>query len=285
MKRIVYFVIVCIGSLFSVLITDAQEVSLSDNTATLLKKPLKDKEAVVWYLYHSSFAVRTKTHLLIFDYFDVGDIPPVLSLANGFINPEEFKDLDVVVFVSHRDGDHYDKNIWEWKKVVKNITYVLGFEPAIAQEVYFHPQPWESIYFGNTKVTAVPATDSGEAFLVEADGLVIYHGGDNSYWWKNWWEPYKKGIDFLAGKTNYVDLLFNNWRCNGYDKRTLDEGMWYVADKFSAQAIFPMHMGTALDQIKVLIKEAPSAEKASKIVSLTRRGDVFIYRNGKIISR
>ena len=282
MKKLAWFVAVCLSISFLARNTQAQEVSLSDDTAALLKKQVQEKEAVIWYVGHDSFAVKTKSHLLIFDYYPMGDAPPAPSLANGFINPREFKDLDVLVFVSHRDGDHYEKVIWEWKKTVKRIIYVLGWEPAMPQEKYIHLQPRETRRIGNVEVTTVSSTDSGEAFLIKVDGLVICHGGDNAFWIPSYRPRYFKEIDFLAGKTDHVDLLFINFR-TGADRATLEEGLWYNADKFSASAVFPMHMLGNEQQIKELIKSAPTEEKRSKIVDNEKRGEHFLYRGGKIV--
>ena len=107
----------------------------------------------------------------------------------------------MVVFASHRDGDHYDKIIWDWKKTVKRITYVLGWEPAMPQEKYVHIQPWETGHVGDIEVTTLPSTDSGESFLIKVDGLVIYHSGDNAFWMQSYRPRYMKQIDWSGGKT------------------------------------------------------------------------------------
>lgn len=283
MKKLAWlYVAICLSFSFPARNAPAQEVSLSDDTATLLKKKLEAKQAVIWYLGNDAFAVKTKSHLLIFDYYIMGDAPPAPSLANGFINPQELKDLDVVVFVTHRDGDHYDKVIWQWRKAVKRITYVLGWEPAMPQEKYIHFQPHETGRIRDLEVTNVPSTDSGEAFLIKVDGLVIYHGGDFAFWMPSYRPRYLKTVDFLASKTDSVDLLFINWR-NAADRATLEEGLWYTADKLGARAIFPMHMFNNDAQIQELIRAAPTAEKRSKIVNKEKRGQRFIYRDGKVI--
>jgi hypothetical protein len=85
--------------------------------------------ASVWYLGHCGFAVRTSNHLLIFDYQESRDgqqpksRPTKLSLENGWVNPEEIKDLAVGVFVSHSHNDHFDPVILERKKSIPDIQY------------------------------------------------------------------------------------------------------------------------------------------------------------------
>lgn len=249
-------------------------------TAALLKTPVAEKDAVIWYVGHHSYAIKTQSHLLIFDYYPMNAPSPTASLANGAVNPEEIKDLDVVVFTSHRDGDHYDKIIWDWKKTVKRITYVLGWEPAMPQEKYVHIQPWETGHVGDIEVTTLPSTDSGESFLIRLDGLVIYHSGDNAMWMQSYRPFYMKQIDWLAARAGYVDLLFINYRL-GNDRPQLEEGLWTTADKLGARYIFPSHMLGADEQIQTLLKDAPSDRDRARIIDKETRGEKFIYRGGR----
>jgi len=262
----------------------AQEAFRSDATATLLKKPLKTGEAVVWFLGRDGFAVKTKTHLLIFDYYTIGDTPTHPSLANGFVNPKEIEGLDVVVFVSHRDPDHYDKVIWQWRKSVKRIQYVLGFEPSMAQVKYVHLQPGTTGRVGDVEVTTFgPSTDSGEAYLIKVDGLSLYHAGDFEIHAADSKERERvfNAIDSAATKASSVDLLFFNWRPS---TPASQEGFWYAFDKLHAHAVFPMHLEDGDDPlVKDLINAVPSAERRARIVDKERRGQNFVYSNGKIV--
>jgi L-ascorbate metabolism protein UlaG (beta-lactamase superfamily) len=90
-----------------------------------LEKPPKMGNAEMWYLGHCGWAIRTKNHLMIFDYFPNRTNPTEPSLANGRINPEELKNLNVEVFVTHDHRDHYDSSIYFWQPTVKDMTYIL----------------------------------------------------------------------------------------------------------------------------------------------------------------
>ena len=64
---------------------------------------------MIWYLDHSAIAVETNNHLLLFDLFGKTLQPPKgMGLAQGFVNPDELRDKDVVIFVSHEHPDHFD---------------------------------------------------------------------------------------------------------------------------------------------------------------------------------
>ena len=107
-------------------IDDARQSELRQ----LLQKQLAEKEFIIWYLSHSGYAIKTKSALLIFDYWEKGrdgkneDNHHSFSLANGRINPEEIKELNVCVFVTHAHLDHYDQVIFEWENKIKNISYL-----------------------------------------------------------------------------------------------------------------------------------------------------------------
>jgi ribonuclease BN (tRNA processing enzyme) len=94
----------------------------------ILSRELKPGQAVIWYLYHSGWAVKTKNDLLIFDYTEPPARPPNRSLDSGAIDPSEIADENVTVFISHRHSDHYDPIILEWRTAVKRIRYVWGWE-------------------------------------------------------------------------------------------------------------------------------------------------------------
>ena len=87
------------------------ESNLDDSAS--LGKPLKKGEAFIWYLRHSGWAIKTKSALLVFDYWDNDPAPDEKLLANGHIRPEELKDYPVYVFASHDHGDHSNNTLEE----------------------------------------------------------------------------------------------------------------------------------------------------------------------------
>ena len=258
----------------------AAKFALADDTAELLGEPVAEHNAVIWYLGHAAWAIKTSTHLLIFDYYVQSEPPAVPSLGNGFVNAEELRDLDVVVFVSHRDSDHYDPLIWQWRKSIPNIRYVLGWEPAIANEDYVRIRPHETTTVDNIEITAIPSTDSGSGFLIKADGLVFYHCGDNAFWKESYRPRYYREIEWLANKTDHTDFVFLNWRLDP-DRETLEEGLWKTAEMLGARYIIPSHMRGREDQIVELIKDAPSEEQREQIVDKRVPGERILYRDGQ----
>ena len=85
------------------------------------------------YLYHSGFAVETASHLFIFDYYL--DTPRGCGPDQGVVSPSMLQGRDVVVFVSHSHGDHYNPAIFQWRKGNPQIRYILADEIATKEDV------------------------------------------------------------------------------------------------------------------------------------------------------
>jgi len=247
---------------------------------------LKPGEATVWYLYHCGYAVKTKTKLLVFDYIekmrrerDPALQPPVQpGLANGWINPEEIKDLDVVVFVSHSHEDHDDEIIRSWEKTVKNIHYIFGWDAGTGPNVYSLAGPRGKAKFDGVEIATVNSHHSGvpeSAFLVKADGLTIYYNGD--YVGKMWEDaPSNVPADMAYLKTmiKTVDLLF-------LDSYVADDTV-QILRYLKPNVLFPMHYGNHEEKYREF---APALRNAGINVPVFRPGkpgDRFEYRNGTI---
>jgi hypothetical protein len=122
--------------------TLATESSVTNDT--WLQRNLNPGEAVVWYLGHCGYAVRTQNHFLIFDYQERHDgreaklRPAQPSLENGFIIPDEIKNLRVRVFATHEHEDHFDRVIFRWQETVPDIAYYFGWRASAADAPSFH---------------------------------------------------------------------------------------------------------------------------------------------------
>lgn len=159
----------------------------------------------IQYLYHSGFAVETASHLFIFDYYL--DTPRGCGPDQGVVSPSMLQGRDVVVFVSHSHGDHYNPAIFQWRRVKPQIRYILADEIATKEDV-LSVKAGKTYPLGGLEVRTLDSTDLGVAFLVKADGLCLYHAGDLNWWhWND--EPeeanramarrYQQQIDSLKG--------------------------------------------------------------------------------------
>ena len=258
------------------------EVNLDD--AALLGKPLKAGEATIWYLKHSGWAIRTRSAFLVFDYWDEDAAPDEKLLANGHIRPDELKGLPVFVFVTHDHGDHFDRQILEWKKAVPDLTYVFGFEPqGVDGVVSLAPRTRRTI--GPLAVTTIQANDAGVGFAVAVDGLTIFHAGDHS---NNTLETagnnFFPEIDFLARKGIKPDIAFflNMYGCGSTNPEAFQKGITYAIDKLKIKSVLPMH-GAGKEWVYGNLAESVAKDKIKvQVGAAVNQGDRFFFRKGTL---
>jgi ankyrin repeat protein len=258
------------------------------DNAPFLTKRIAEKEAVLWYLGHCGWAIRTKNHFLLFDYWNKGKNPSAPALVNGHINPAEIAGQNVEVFVTHEHGDHFDETIFEWAKGVKNISYICGFEPGklprYAGTGYTGPaceytEPRSKRKIDGMEIVTTRANDAGVGFLIKVDGLTIYHAGDHAGWRDGERDGFMKEIDFLAGQTDHVDFAFINITgCHAHDPSRLKAGNAYTLEKLNPVVTVPTH---ALDneyKYTRFAEVAEARELPTKVIAPLNRGDRFQYR-------
>ncbi len=226
-------------------------------------------EAVVWYLGQSGWAIKTKKYFLAFDNWRFGEMPDEPSLNNGWITSSEMTGRKVYVFISHAHYDHYDPSVLEWRKIMNDITYIFGWQPEKKAEgdkgdEYFTGNK-ETREIGGLKVTNLRCEDGGSAFLVEAGGLVLYHGGDYS-------GDVKKDMDFLAGLGKSIDLAFIE--SGSFHRETCE----HTISKLCPRVMFPQHaFGTEIEY-RQFADAAKKKFPGVTFVCVRNRGDGYHYK-------
>ncbi len=247
-------------------------------------KQLEKGTAIVWYTGHSGWAIKTEKNLLIFDYWKRNAISDTPSLMNGAIDPEEIKGLNVSVFISHDHADHYMPAVFDWKDKVTKINYYTGFTPK-DKNGYKFLKPQKTWKLDGMEVTTIESTDTGVAFLVKVDGLVIYHSGDHANMKRDMSGKFKPTTDYLASLGLTPDLYFAPVSgCNFRDKVSLKQGVYYTIKKMKPKAVFPMHGGS---NTKSYIDFAETAKKdgiSTPFYYPLVEGDWFFYKGGKVKS-
>ena len=202
-----------------------KSINISDVT-------LGDKKAAIWYLGHSGWAVKTKAHVLTFDY---------TRAYGAHIDPHDLKGENVVVFASHRHGDHYEPALETWAGQLKSVTYVYGWRQS--GDAVVSAPPRETLEIGDIEVATMRSTDTGVGFLVHVDGLILFHAGDHANWEDN--EPgisYEDEIDHIADQTSYVDLAFLPVTSfAGVRAPSITQGALYAIQQLNPKVVFPMH--------------------------------------------
>ena len=224
-----------------------------------LEEPLAAGHAVVWYLGHSGWTVRTQNHLLIFDYWKPDAKPDEPCLANGAIQPRELAGLAAAVFVSHDHNDHYSPAVFDWKKEIQDITFIVGFKPE-GKDGYSLLPVHEKKIMNDMEVIPIESNDSGQGYFVKVDGVSIFHPGDHANRQRDFSGSFKKEIDFLADHGLKADILFAPVSGCGFgDIVAVKKGVYYAMDRLAARSVFPMHAGSGESRYRDFAREAVNA--------------------------
>ena len=258
----------------------------------LLNKKLNKGESNIWYLGHCGFAIQTANHFMVFDYWQRGDAPANPSLANGHINPFEIEGQNIEVFATHGHRDHFDTRILNWAQQIDNVEYIYGFQPesegryyemGYTGENYEYIGPRQVKEIDGMKISTIQANDAGVGFLIEVDGINIYHAGDHAGWRNGERDGYTKEIDYLAELTDKIDFAFLNVTgCHVSDKEALQGAICYTLENLNIDIMFPTH---GLDR-EYVYKEYKdfAAEKGYKIqvICPDNKGDKYTYKGNEI---
>ncbi|MBU8869503.1 MAG: ankyrin repeat domain-containing protein [Gemmatimonadales bacterium] len=179
-------------------------VEINYGKAPQLTEKLEYGEAYLWHLGYS-FAVKTKENLLVFTLTNNIKETPEAGLANGYLNSHELEDLKITMFLRHRDRFHMGaEDFNKLAKLVPGVNVITSFTPDFDGEensdipAYRLAAPNESFTVDGVTVHTIPALGGGMGYLVEADGVKVFHAGlhvsDNVA--ENV-EKYRKEIDYL----------------------------------------------------------------------------------------
>ncbi len=247
----------------------------------LLQKNLGTDEALIWYLGHSGWAVKTKSTFLVFDYWERGKSDQPL-LVNGRINPEEIKDLDVYVFSSHEHYDHYDEIIFDWENTIDRLTYIFGWQNKRGKKhVCLSARGKKTT--GNLEVVMVNSPEADpfdNAFLVKTDDISVYHAGD--YGLLGGIEEitpiYNQDMQFLKENANELDIMF-------LASRLIDgkvpEYVNFSIETAKPKIFFPMHYQSSEFLLREFADEIAKSGYHTKVIVPENRGDMYVCRGGK----
>lgn len=250
--------------------------STFDDPYAILAEPLEAGQAQIIYLFHSGWLVRTRSHVLIFDYAPPR-LPPGADPGEDpwRIDPEKLKGFNVVVFTSHGHHDHYDPIILTWREIIPQITYVFGW-PNHMEDEHILCCDFERQVFdvdGITVRTVVRDWDGipESAFLISIDGLTLYHAGDHST--PRGREIFKDNLGYLNSLELTVDFAFTpTWG-----------GEELMIEALRPRYTFPMHSGGTEQQYARFKEKAERLDYPTKVIAARRRGDIFLFESGKVL--
>lgn len=165
------------------------------------------------YIFHSCFSLETESCLLVFDYWmDPSNVLPNILLRN--------KDKHIYVLASHFHPDHFNKEIFGWKKQYKSITYILSkdilkhrrAEKGDADVWMAKGSMWQN---EDMKVTATGSNDSGVSWIVNIDGKCIFHAGDLCNWYARFLSEEKESAEIVNQECEGINPLAEEKRFLG----------------------------------------------------------------------
>ncbi|MCP4574536.1 MAG: hypothetical protein GY838_19470 [bacterium] len=243
---------------------------------------LAEGDARIWYMGHSGYAVQTRNNLLVFDYWERGRAADEPALVNGHIDPAEIKDMKVTVFVSHEHGDHFDPTIFEWADQVESIRYVMGC-PAETTVPYDLLEPRTVHDFDGVTVRTIESNDSGLGFLVDCDGVQIYHAGDHANRLRDFTGPYCGEINWLAAAGARPDIaLMPVSGCGFGDQVAVKMGVEFALEKLQPKIFVPLHAGSNEWRYEEFVNSIRNKHLGVLMLAPTHKGDHHDYRGGKI---
>ena len=195
-----------------------------------------------WYLGHSGFLVETDRRFLLFDYFL--DEPRGGRLEDGVNDPAQLTGKPAEIFVSHGHHDHYNPIILTWKAALPQARYFAPSGLDLPGGILLAPN--REYQMGDLWIRTLPSTDEGVAFLIQCDGVCLYHAGDLNWWhWSGESETYNRRmaehyasfLKPLAGRQ--IDLAFLP-----VDPRQEEAALWgldYFMRQIGAKQAVPMH--------------------------------------------
>jgi L-ascorbate metabolism protein UlaG (beta-lactamase superfamily) len=128
------------------------------------------------------------------------------------------------------------------------------------------------------KIYVNKSTDSGGGYLVEVDGLVIFHMGDHANGDENLMPGFTNEIDLVAEKNKAIDILFGPTRgCSLGTPEQVRAGTYYAIDKLHPALFVPMHAGNYTFAHKEFVEKASEDGLTQPMAYVINKGDRFLY--------
>ncbi|SKC84165.1 MBL fold metallo-hydrolase [Maledivibacter halophilus] len=228
------------------------------------------------HIFHSGFIIRLDDTVLVFDSID-HDTDKYFSVEDN-----------VYVFVSHSHSDHFSTCIFDWEKTNPGIQYFLGNDIKVKKikHNYNFMDKYKTLKVDNLKIQSFGSTDSGISFLVNINGINVFHAGDLNWWhWKNdsieeqkkEERDFKFEVDKLIGQQINIAFVPVDPRLDEY---------YYLSAKYFVQRVnpkilIPMHFGHDF-YITEKIKDKLNSYD-TKILEINRKGQEFNIDSKHII--
>ena len=248
----------------------------------------------ITFIAHSCFLVEWDKFYTLFDWWE-GELPP--------LDPGK----PLLVFASHSHEDHFDPKIFRLCGQYPDTRYILSHDIRLAARRWEKLGMTQEIFARVTSIRVdsllateaagealtirtIHSTDVGVAFLLSAEGKLVYHAGDLNWWhWKeegrlyctNMAANYRRAIEKLAAAVRDEAADAGCAAVLSAAMAPLDPrlgessgmGIEYLMKNVSVAKLFPMHLWEHFDEIERYRREHPA--DAEKIVPIQGNGEIF----------
>ena len=228
--------------------------------------------AQVVYIFHNCFVVHAGEHTLLFDC----PAPQYLPKRSAAALAPELRGRNVTAFVSHSHTDHCHPDLASVCAEAAGARFVVSDDvadlyPASVPAGALVLEPDQAGGIDGIGIETLASNDLGLAFVLEVEGLRLYHGGDLAAWV---WDTasaaekaftagfFSTALERIAARP--VDIAFTN-----VDRRlpNLAGGPEFAA-RVRPRVLVPMH---AFGRTAWLADAAPALAAGGSSVFLYRR--------------
>lgn len=240
----------------------------------------------ITYIDHSGFFLEMEKVCFLFDYYK-GEIPEII------------KGKQLVVFVSHRHGDHYNADIFELVRKYPDVRFVLSkdicpkrkvreyMEKGIDLESHILTAAKNAVFYmelsngENLRVETLKSTDEGVAFILTCEGKTIYHAGDLNLWlWEgeskqynnNMKAAYYRELEKIKGRKFDVSFVPLDPRLESHVMEGMESFMEYAV----CSHVFPMHFWGEYSIILSFL--AKHSEYRDQVMVIRKTGQKFLIK-------
>lgn len=245
----------------------------------------------VTYLDHCGFEIVLDRHVLIFDFIPKGS-PGAGFISHAVLSPFD-RGKNVVFFSSCRNPDHFSPEIFKYIHTLPHVRYVFSSDIKIGDELknQYHlfeydmrkikkMHPRTDLELGEIKIKSLRSTGSGVSYVVDCEGLRLYHAGNMNIWnlgdtedlmYQTEKSSYRRELKIIKG--THVDLAFVV--LDGRLGRTSFDGIKYYLMNITTDLIFPMHLFGKYDLVRELKRDPEIVNLRDRIIDIDRPDIVF----------
>lgn len=226
---------------------------------------LEKKNVIGYYFGQSAFWIETPSSVLLFDWH-MGILPGIPH------------NKSVYIFASHTHADHFSRDVSRVAEILGAVSIFIGddgnhdtlnglFSDEMRNRVFYvHGVQNFDVHVRGVqnpdvdillKVSTLPSTDLGVAFLVEVDGVRIFHAGDLAIWSEASQSVFKEYIKGIEGMHIDYAMLPLDPRKKDFGERTVQYYMTHV----DIDCFTPMHLWGNYEYINTFLNKNPSYVK------------------------